>query len=99
MSSCVRNSYIRVNEGCISTDCYIKLPDDISELLGELTCKGLEQLKNNIAEIVENDDNRLYFRNDPHHIYRFDKSVLSNGRIYGLEEKACACQWYVQANR
>ena len=65
----------------------IEHPDDISEILGELTYKGFEQLKEKIVKIVGNGGNMLYFHQDNTHTYRFEKSALPNGRIYGLKEK------------
>ena len=66
---------------------YIERPEDISELLGELTCKGFEQLKEKLTALVDNGDNGLFFHKDNLHIYRFNESALPGGGIYGLKEK------------
>ena len=46
-------------------------------------------MKDRSAALVENADIGLFFHKDTHHIYRFDKSALPNGGIYGLKDK-CA---------
>ena len=65
----------------------IERPDDISELVGEICCKGYDLLKYRLAEIVKNTDNKLWFQKDHVYNYTFDKSLLPNGGIYGMKER------------
>jgi len=44
-------------------------------------------LKARLDKIVENIDNTMYFHKDSLHVYRFNKSVLTNGCIYGLKKR------------
>ena len=66
---------------------YIEHPENLTELLGEITCKGYQLLKDRIDMIVASTDSGLYFQTDEINTYRFDESVLPNGGIYGLKEK------------
>ena len=65
----------------------IERPDDISDLVGEICCKGYDLMKYRIAEIVKNTDNDFWFQKDNNYIYRFDESALPNGGIYRLKDR------------
>ena len=65
----------------------IDRPNDISELVGEICCKGYDLLKYRLAEIVEDKENGFWFQKDDGHAYCFDESALPNGGIYGLKDR------------
>ena len=65
----------------------IDRPSDISELVGEICCKGYELFKYRLAEIVKDKSNEFWFQKDDGHLYLFDESALPNGGIYGLKER------------
>ena len=66
---------------------FVERPDDISELVGEICCKGYDLLKYRLAEIVKDKNNKLWFQKDEGHTYTFDEPSLPNGGIYGLKER------------
>ena len=65
----------------------IDRPIDISELVGEICCKGYDLFKYRLAEIVEDKGNGFWFQKDDGHVYRFDESALPNGGIFGLKDR------------
>ena len=73
----VRDTFVSTKEAKAPA-VFIERLDDIPELLGELTCKIFEQLKEKINTIFDNNANGLYLHKDNHRIYRFDDSALPN---------------------
>ena len=65
----------------------IERPDDISELVGDICCKGYDLLKYRLAEIVKDTTNSFWFQKDETYLYTFDESSLPNGGIYGMKER------------
>lgn len=66
-------------------------PDDISERVGVIICKGYANLKTRLDDIISNIENEMYFHKDSHHVYCFDESLLQNGAIYGRKERRANC--------
>ena len=58
---------------------FVERPDDISNLVGEICCKGFALLQYRIVEIVKNTDNNFWFQKDENNTYHFDESTLLNG--------------------
>ena len=65
----------------------IERPDDISELVGDICCKGYDLLKYRLAEIVKDTNNEFWFQKDTNYTYVFDESSLPNGGIYGMKDR------------
>ena len=55
--------------------------------LGTVGSKDYECLKEKIVDMVQDSECRLYFHSDSKNVYKFDKSNLPCGGIYGLRER------------
>ena len=51
---------------------FIKRPDNISDLIGDIDIKGYNLLQSRIADIVHNVENDFWFQKDKQYDYRFD---------------------------